>query len=450
MPLRTRTLTATLTAVVLSLFWLLAFVGSAEAHTGEQSYIYFEIFDTEIAGEVQIPVADINAATGLSIPEDETGMHTAIAANLDEIHTYILEHFSVGDGVTTWPIEFHGWRVLEFPPGSYGIFEFELGRTFDQSPREFTVFFDAVLHQNPDRDALLIIETDWQSGTFQNEARGLLRYTPGSTTQVVSLAEASFWKGMAAVTGLGIQHIRIGTDHILFVLALVLPSVLVFTAGRRWQPAPTFGSSLWRVLKIVSMFTVAHSITLALGGFGIVELPTKLVEAVIAISIALAALHNIRPLFPNKEWLMAFGFGLFHGFGFAGLLSDLGLDRSQRVASLLGFNVGIEIGQAVIILLVFPALFLARRTRVYERAMYVASGLLAIVALGWAVERVLEAEIGVSQLIDPLVAWPRAFFVVVIATAAAWGLYARDRAQGKLRAVAAQPEPEETLAPVGA
>ena len=166
--------------------------------------------------------------------------------------------------------------------------------------------YDAIIEADSDRDGFLLIATDWGSGTFNNEFNEFLRFSQGDTTHLVELDDTSWFKGLSRVIELGTEHIRIGTDHILFVLALVLPSVLVFVKWRdeeqRWHPEPSFGASLWRVLKIVTMFTVAHSITLALGGLGIVELSPRLVETIIALSIAAAALHNIRPIFVNKEW----------------------------------------------------------------------------------------------------------------------------------------------------
>lgn len=424
-----------LLAVVLVLGSLASVFGGAspaEAHSGSQSYVYLEIYDEIIAGNIQYPIADINEVLGLSIPQDRAGASSAIEANLGALQAYTIAHFAIGDGTRWWDVEFTGQRVLELSAGSYAILEFEVTERFSPVPREFTVTFDGIMADKADRDALLLIANDWESGTFRNEGESLLRYTPDNSTQVVSLAEASFVKGMTAVIGLGAEHIRIGSDHILFVLALVLPSVLVFRRPDGWLPAPTFGASLWRVLKIVTMFTVAHSITLALGGLGIVELSPRLVEAVIALSIAAAAIHNIRPIVVNKEWLLAFGFGLFHGFGFAGLLSELGLDRSNRIASLLGFNIGIELGQMVIILLIFPALFMLRRTRAYLRTMYTGSALLAVGALGWAVERVLDLDIGVSRVIDPILDWPRSVWLAAGLTAVAAIVYGYDRSTSQL------------------
>ncbi|MDH3306420.1 MAG: HupE/UreJ family protein [Acidimicrobiia bacterium] len=120
-------------------------------------------------------------------------------------------------------------------------------------------------------------------------------------------------------------------------------------------------------MKIATFFTLAHSITFTLAGMGWLPTPpAKLVEATIAISIAAAALHTLRPLLPNREWTLSFVFGLFHGMGFASLVSDLDVSRSSQLISLLRRNVGIEIGQVVVILLFFPGLFLLRRTPFYQ------------------------------------------------------------------------------------
>ncbi|MFA9563755.1 MAG: HupE/UreJ family protein, partial [Acidimicrobiales bacterium] len=347
--------------LVVPFFW----TSAAHAHTGNQSYVYLEIFDTAIAGRVEYPIRDLNRILGLDIPIDEPETLESLEANADVIQAYTAEHLAIGpeDGLTTWPYEFEDIELLDLGGGSYAVFNFEIQERFDPPPRTFRVSYDAIIEADSDRDGFLLIATDWGSGTFNNEANEFLRFSQGDTTHLVELDDTAWWKGVSGVVELGAEHIRIGTDHILFVLALVLPSVLVFVKWRddperRWHPSASFGSSLWRVLKIVTMFTVAHSITLALGGLGIVELSPRLVETIIALSIAAAALHNLHPIFVNKEWVLAFGFGLFHGFGFAGLLSELGLDRSNRFPSLLGFNVGVELGQSAIILMIFPMLFL--------------------------------------------------------------------------------------------
>jgi hypothetical protein len=386
-----------------------------------------------VEGRIEYPVSDLNDVLGLSIPTDVDGALEAAEANLAALHEYSAEHFSlIGPDGSQWPVLFGEVETLEVGDGAYVIVSFVVDRKFDSVPRQFTASYDGIIHMKSERDALLIIGTDWGTGTFNNEASELLRFTPGNTVQDLELGETSFWDGFGGVVALGVEHIRIGSDHILFIFALVMPAVLVFGRRSGWQPSTGFGSSLWRVLKIVTMFTVAHTITLTLGGLGILEFPPALVETIIAISIALAALHNIRPVFVNKEWMIAFGFGLFHGFGFAGLLSELGLTQSRQFVSLLGFNLGIEIGQAVIIILIFPALFLARRTRAYLPALNLGSVILIGIASLWALDRAFGVDAGIDRWVEAVVLWPRSLAFIALAYVGAAAFYLFDRDQGRL------------------
>ncbi|MFO7700836.1 MAG: HupE/UreJ family protein [Acidimicrobiia bacterium] len=419
--------------LVLSVLMVLSSVGIAGAHNANQSYVYLDIYESSVEGRIEYPTQDLNEVLGLAIPTDPDFALAGAEANEAAIHSYSDEHFGMFEvSGEEWGIEFGELEILEVGNGSYIVVNFAVVREFVDVPRTFTVSYDGIIHQIPNRDALLVIGTDWGSGTFNNEASELLRFTPETSVQTVDLGNTSFWTGFAGVVALGTEHIRIGTDHILFILALVLPAVLVFREVGGWQPSSSFGSSLWRVLKIVTMFTIAHSITLTLGGLGIVEFPPAMVETVIAVSIILAALHNIKPVFMNKEWIIAFGFGLFHGFGFAGLLSDLGLTQSRQFVSLLGFNLGIEIGQAVIIIAIFPALFLARRTRVYLPAMYFGSVVLMAIAAAWALDRAVGVDLGVDQIVDRVVLWPRSLVFIALMYVAAAGLYWFDRSRDAL------------------
>jgi hypothetical protein len=411
----------------------LLMAGGAVAHRGGESYVYLDIFDSTIHGELHYPVEELNDVLGTALPDDPEGAVAWAEANPDIILDYSADHFAMSgvDG-SEWPVVFGTFDGLDGLDGAYLIVAFDVDREFVETPRQFVVTYDAIVHDRADRAALLAIATDFGSGTFNNEADTLLRFTGSNATQTVDLGDTSFWKGVTAVIGLGVEHIRIGTDHILFIVALVLPSVLVFRHAAGWEPAPSFGAGLWRVLKIVTMFTVAHTITLTLGGLGIIELPSALVETVIAISIILAAVHNIRPVLVNKEWLIAFGFGLVHGFGFAGLLSDLGLTQSRRLVSLLGFNIGIEFGQAVIIVLMFPALYLARRTKAYLPAMYAGSGLLILIASVWAIERAFGADLGTEWIMVRASVWPRQLILVALVYVLALAAYRNDRNKGQL------------------
>lgn len=190
--------------------------------------------------------------------------------------------------------------------------------------------------------------------------------------------------------GEGVHHILIGTDHVLFLLALMLPAVVVVAApgastSMRWPQA------LLQVAKVVTAFTVAHSITLALAVLDVLDPPSRLVESLIAASVVLAAVDNLRRFLPGVRWQLAFAFGLIHGFGFAGALRDLGLDDGALVRSLLGFNLGVELGQLGIVALVLPLAWWARETLFYRRVV-LAGGSLAIAAVAavWFAERAFD------------------------------------------------------------
>lgn len=184
----------------------------------------------------------------------------------------------------------------------------------------------------------------------------------------------------------GIWHIWIGYDHIAFLILLLLPAVLRRRDGG-WQPQPDLRRILTDVAAIITAFTVAHSITLSVAALGLVTLPIKLVEAAIAGSVVIAGLHNVFPARIGPRWALAFGFGLIHGFGFASVLNDLD-GGSRLLVELAGFNIGVEIGQLAIALLVVPIMFALRSTRVYRGAVVpVASLSVALLACVWFVER---------------------------------------------------------------
>ncbi len=171
---------------------------------------------------------------------------------------------------------------------------------------------------------------------------------------------------------LGVEHIFVGYDHIMFLAALIV-----------------IGTRLGPLVKIVSAFTVAHSITLILAALDIVSLPTRWVEAGIALSIAYVALENFWIRDSKHRWMLTFGFGFVHGFGFANVLRDLGLPSEGLVASLLAFNVGVEMGQVVIVALMLPLILFAARQGYQQRLVQVASAIILLFGVGWFVERVL-------------------------------------------------------------
>ena len=211
-----------------------------------------------------------------------------------------------------------------------------------------------------------------------------------SAEQVLALQPGSVWQTLKQYAKDGVWHIWIGYDHILFLLALLLPAVLLRKNGQ-WEPAPTLRGAFIEVVKVVTAFTVAHSITLTLASLQIITLPSRLVESVIAASVVLAALNNLRGTIEGRRWIMAFVFGLIHGFGFASVLADLGLPQNALILALVGFNVGVEIGQLTIVAVFLPLAFWLRRTRFYRVGVLIGGSLLvALLASWWLAQRLFD------------------------------------------------------------
>ncbi len=185
----------------------------------------------------------------------------------------------------------------------------------------------------------------------------------------------------------GIWHIWIGFDHLLFLITLLLPAVLTYQE-RGWRAVDAVRPAVWDMLKLVTAFTLAHSLTLSLTAFELIQLPSRWVETAIAASVLVAAANNIRPVFLGSRWILALLFGLVHGLGFAGALAELGLPPQAQLTALLGFNLGVEAGQLAVVALALPIMALLRHTAFYRVAVLQAGSLAAaVLALVWTIER---------------------------------------------------------------
>ena len=208
-----------------------------------------------------------------------------------------------------------------------------------------------------------------------------------AAASAVTAAAADVDPHAPSFIGEGVHHILSGYDHLLFLLCLLLPSVLRRHAGR-WHAVAGWREALLPVAKTVTLFTLAHSVTLALAAGGWVKLSPSFVEPAIAATIMLAAFDNLRPLLLRWRGWVTFCFGLIHGFGFAGVLGELQLPPAQFGWALFQFNLGLELGQLCLVLSVVPLLFALRRRMVYvPLVLRAGSGLALLMAAVWLVER---------------------------------------------------------------
>jgi hypothetical protein len=339
-----------------------------------------------LSGQWDIALRDLERAVGVDQNRDARVTWGELKARRAELEDHILSRLTVtardGDREQVCTLDSDGLKVDDHVDGTYAVFL--LTGDCGLSPLSLTLNYRLLFDRDASHQGLVEVRYGDQPGqpvalSNQHREQTLSRDGDGGLA-----ALATFFRQ-------GVHHILIGYDHILFLLTLLFPAVLVWRQGA-WRPKESMREALLTTLGIVTAFTVTHSLTLALASLGLVNLPSWLVESAIAITVGLGAASNLAPQYFPRRWVMALVFGLIHGLGFAAVLADLGLDGGSLVLTLLGFNLGVEAGQALIVLIFVPAAFLVRRTAAYRR-WFVPIGSVAIIAIAtvWAVGRLAGA-----------------------------------------------------------
>lgn len=391
--------------------FILFFAQSVKAHDPNQSYIFLKIYEEQIVGRLEIAAQELNRDLALNLNEEL--IESEVAAAGPQIQAYLLTKMAFAASGKNFSIKFTKTeRLMLDDEADNVVIYFEL-EGVESIPDELEITYRPFFEKKSDHKGILIVEHNFKAGIIDNHLQVSDIFTSTGTTRALSLTDSSVWNGFVAMTQLGMWHIWIGLDHILFLVALILPAVVrrkqagltvevIENGNSTWLPVARFKPAFLYILGIVTSFTVAHSITLAIAAFGIVDLPSKYVEGIIAFSIALAAFHNIKPIFKAREWIIAFAFGLFHGFGFASVLGEKGLAGEFISISLIGFNVGVEIGQILIVAGIFPFLFFLRKLKLYPKILTYGSVLLILISLHWVVERFFEIDIRLGRILDSI------------------------------------------------
>jgi HupE / UreJ protein len=363
---------------------LLAFAAAgALAHKASDSYLTLTLADSgKVSGHWDIALRDLEEAVGLDADGDGNVTWGEVKARHGDIAGYALSRLALrGDG-RACTLQAGAQQIDDHTDGAYTVIP--LSGECPEKTARLTVDYRLLFDIDPQHRGLLRLEA---GGRNLTSVLG-----PDSGAQHFVAGETSLWRSLAEFVREGIFHIWTGFDHLLFLVALLLPAVLVRTAGR-WQPAPNVRKVIWTVAGIVTAFTLAHSLTLALAVLGLVTPPSRWVESLIAVSVIAAAIDNLRPFIPGPRWSMAFVFGLVHGFGFASVLIDLNLPTDTLAVSLVGFNLGVEIGQLAVVGALLPLAYVARHTTVYpRRVVWLGSFAIAMVASGWLVDRAFDLK----------------------------------------------------------
>jgi hypothetical protein len=367
---------------VLALLLLLASL-AAEAHKPSDSYLRLGIDGAAVTGQWDIALRDLEQAIGLDADGDGAITWGELRARQPDIAAYALARLSLqGDGKTC-PLTVSGHQVDRHSDGAYAVLR--LAAVCPAAPAAIAIGYRLFFDFDAQHRGLLKLE-------YRGRTQSLV-FTPERAEQRFVLGEISASRQFLSYGREGVWHIWIGYDHILFLVSLLLPAVLL-RERHRWLPVARFPDAFWDVFKIVTSFTVAHSITLSLAALGVIALPSRLVESAIAASVLLAALNNLLPVVGGRRWAVAFGFGLIHGFGFASVLAELGLPRAALVPALVGFNLGVEAGQLGIVAAFLPFAYALRASWFYRRVVLAGgSAAIASVATVWLLERALNLKL---------------------------------------------------------
>ncbi len=359
---------------------LMMFVVSSQAHTQSDSFLTLQVANENVKGEWHLALRDLDDAIGLDVNDDGKITWAELLSRKEAVCAYAFSRFHIEAENQTHRLVLEDFLVENHSDGAYVVLRFS-GDGFKQSANlkiDYNAFFDI----DPKHRGLLRLEKG-----------GLTRlavFSPETSSQTFEESVASSSLAFFTFLSQGVWHIWSGYDHILFLLALLLPGVLLRQNGA-WVPVAASRPAFINVLRIVTAFTLAHSVTLSLSALGYVHLPTRLVESAIAASVVLAAFNNLFPFFAERGWIVAFAFGLLHGFGFANALRDLGLQHGKLAATLFGFNLGVELGQLAIVATFLPLALALRHLFFYQRfVLRFGSVAIIVVATTWMAERVFD------------------------------------------------------------
>lgn len=372
-------------AWLLGALLLLLLAGPAQAHKPSDSYLGLTLQAGQLSGRWDIALRDLDFAIGLDADGDGNITWGEVRARHAAIAAYASARLAVQADGQPCTVTVGEQLVDEHTDGAYTVMPLALACK-SASPHTLTLDYRLFADLDPKHRGLLNLTVD---GTTSTAILG-----PHAPSQQFRIsAPASGWQQLLDYGHEGVWHIWIGFDHILFLLSLLLPAVGVWRRSR-WTPVEHFGTAFFDVLRIVTAFTVAHSITLSLAVLGWVTLPSRLVESCIAASVVLAAMNNVWPVFHGRRWMVAFGFGLIHGFGFASVLVDLGLPAGALARALVGFNLGVEVGQLAIVAAFLPTAYLLRKSAFYRRVVLTGCSLvIALLAAVWLAERALDLKL---------------------------------------------------------
>jgi hypothetical protein len=398
--------------LVITQLVMLFLASSAWAHAMPSSAVSLDFYEDHVMAELILPLDRLEIAFKHTLTDSPADV---LNKYQEELKSYIKMHVHpvTGDG-RDWNLTVSGMSLqLEKEPYDL-IVSMVMEPPQGASVEAFTFNYDVIIHEIVTHSVLVSVRSDWNNAVFASKPELIGTLRADKTSIDVDRTNGSWWLGFKDVVGLGMQHIAEGTDHLLFLLTLLLPAPLI-ARNKRWAKFGGIRRSIRQLLKVITAFTIGHSITLITGSLGWVHAPSQLIEILIAISILVSAIHALRPLFPGREAFVAMGFGLVHGMAFATLIEEIGISPWRMAASILGFNIGIELMQVAVIAVTVPWLIILSLTKAFPAVRNAGACLAMVASLGWMMERITMKSNSVSSLVDA--ATGREYWIIVLLAA---------------------------------
>ena len=355
---------------------------NANAHKSSDSYLLLDITDRLINIQWDIALRDLENAIGLDQNSDGKISWKELKQKHNTINQYAFSRLMISNNNSPCKMMINENRVNNHSDGAYSVIYFTA--TCVEKPDNIMLDYNLLFDLDSQHRGLVKISHKQQTRSFIMSPEDHLISSPLLTSN---------WQQFLNFIREGIFHILAGFDHILFLISILLPAVL-YRTNSQWVPQNNFKSSFIDASKIVSAFTLAHSVTLGLAVFNIITLPSTFIESAIALSVIIVAINNLYPVINSKRWLIALVFGLIHGFGFANVLQAINTNSSATALSLFGFNLGVELGQLLIISLFLPIAYLLRGQWVYQKLIVqTGSVLIILTSLVWLSERSLNIDL---------------------------------------------------------
>ncbi|MBL9109055.1 MAG: HupE/UreJ family protein [Myxococcales bacterium] len=407
----------------------LVFARPSEAHPSPTSVAFVDFTVDGALLEQTVPLSELEAAVHRAIVRDGETARQSVDREASFLRDYVRAHVRLSQpGSEDWvlsSLDLDGNDAKDGPELRF-VMRFRTPRGALEAGRNVTLVDDVVAHEVVTHYLSIYLRSDWSEGVLARREPQLLGTVHAGRVAIEVPRTGSFFRGVRSVVGQGVEHITTGTDHLVFLFSLLLVVPAVASHGR-WSGVRGTRQAIVALLRVVTAFTLGHSLTLTLGALRVVELPEALVEAAIAGSIVVTAVHAARPLFPDREALVAAGFGLVHGLAFASSLAGRDLGRMQTACTVLAFNVGIELAQLALVAFVVPWLLLLARTSFFPRFRIAGAIVAGALALGWLAERCSGLRPPTSAVAAWLGAHPVLVLVTFAATACAGRLYDSQR-----------------------